>query len=195
MNEPRPCVIALAGPNGAGKSTAGPSLLRDALGVFEYVDADTIARGLSAFQPEKATIAAGRVMLERLHELGESGASFAFETTMASRSFAPWIAELMRTGYDFHLVFLWLPSPDFAVTRVRDRVGLGGHSVPEEDIRRRYTRGLENFFRLYRPLAASWRLYDNSDVAPNLVASGSGAYEGIAQPALWEHIREQVEGT
>jgi predicted ABC-type ATPase len=90
-------------------------------------------------------------MLTRIHELARQRVSFAFETTLASRSFAPWLVELAQTGYRFRLVFLWLPSADFAVDRVADRVRLGGHSVPEQTVRRRYAAGLRNFFGLYQP--------------------------------------------
>ena len=87
-------VVVLAGPNGAGKTTIAPSLLRDSLGVEEFVNADTLAQGLSGFAPDRAAFAAGRIMLARLHELAEQGATFAFETTLASRSFAPWLTRL-----------------------------------------------------------------------------------------------------
>jgi len=169
-----PSVVVLAGPNGAGKSTSAPLLLRGALGVSEFVNADVIARGLSGFEPEGAALAAGRVMLARLRELARRRESFAFETTMASRLLARWLAGLIAKGYRFHLVFLWLPSADMALARVAERVRMGGHGVPEETIRRRYDVGLRNFFRLYRPLAESWRVYDNSKSPPRLIALGKG---------------------
>ena len=114
----RPSVIALAGPNGAGKSTVGPGLLRGALRVTTFVNADVIAQGLSAFDPDAVAFAAGRVMRARLRELAARRASFAFETTLAGRTHAPWLRMLIRTGYAFRLVFLWLPSPELAVERV-----------------------------------------------------------------------------
>jgi predicted ABC-type ATPase len=186
-----PSAIVLAGPNGAGKSTSAPSLLRDVLGVGEFVNADVIARGLSAFDPERAALAAGRVMLTRLRDLAQKRESFAFETTLASRSFAPWLAELKRTGYTCHLVFLWLPSVEAAMVRVADRVLAGGHDVPEATIRRRYEAGLNNFFALYQPLATSWRMYDNScSIGPALIAAGEGTEERtVAAPATWDQIK------
>ena len=122
-------VIVVAGPNGAGKTTAAPQLLRDALAVTEFVNADTIAGGLSAFRPESVSFAAGRIMLARVQELARAGASFAFETTLASRSFAPWLAALRRDGYRIDLLYLWLESADLAVSRVATRVLMGGHDV------------------------------------------------------------------
>src|SRR2546428_153844 len=108
MEVEQPNLIVLAGPNGAGKSTAAPALLPGTLGVVEFVNADVIAQGLSAFQPERTALEAGRIMLGRLRQLADQRVNFAFETTLAGRRFAPWIADLRQSGYVFHLVYLWL---------------------------------------------------------------------------------------
>ena len=171
----QPQVIILGGPNGAGKSTAAPQLLVDELGVTEFVNADVIARGLSGFSPELVAIRAGRILLERIHELAGQRSSFAFETTLASRTFASFIAKLKREGYAVRVNFLWLPSPQMAIDRVAERVRMGGHRVPAETIHRRYVAGLWNFFDLYLPLADDWFFFDNSqDSGPRLVAAGGG---------------------
>lgn len=161
-----PSVVLLAGPNGAGKSTSAPQLLAGTLAVREFVNADAIAHGLSSFDAERAAVAAGRVMLARLHQLAAQRISFAFETTLASRSFAPWIADLTRSGYRFHLIYLWLSSVDLAIARVAARASAGGHDVPATTIRRRYHAGIANFFCLYSPLAVTWRFCDNSGTPP-----------------------------
>jgi predicted ABC-type ATPase len=185
----QPHVVLIAGPNGAGKSTSAPMLLHT-LGVTEFVNADVLAAGLSAFDPESVALEAGRLMLHRLRELAEARANFAFETTLASRSFAPWLAGLVRGGYAFHLFFLWLPRAEESVLRVRERVARGGHNVPEDTIRRRYQRGLANFFNLYQPLATKWRFYDNSHPAgPRPIANGvSRDIESVADRAVWSKI-------
>jgi predicted ABC-type ATPase len=113
-----------------------------ALQVNEFVNADTIAAGLSAFSPEAVAITAGRVMLERVRGLAREGRDFAFETTLASRTFAPWLRKLQSEGYTFHLVYLWLPTVELAVARVAERVRRGGHAVAEDIVRRRYDRSL-----------------------------------------------------
>ena len=188
----RPLAIVIAGPNGAGKSTTAPSLLRDALQVSEFVNADVIAGGLSAFRPDSVAIPAGRAMLERMQHLAEAEANFAFETTLASRSFAPWLARLKRRGYQVHVLFLWLESADLAVDRVAARVRVGGHDVPEITVRRRYERGLRNFFQLYLPLVDSWQMFDNSRAGrPRLVASGREDHvQEVANASLWRKISE-----
>lgn len=191
-----PILIALAGPNGAGKSTAGPALLKDTLGVTEFVNADLIAQGLSPFAPETAAFAAGRIMLSRLRELSHRRATFAFETTLAGRAYASWIGGLQTSGYELHIVFLWLRSPELAIQRVADRVRQGGHHVPEETIRRRYHVGLRNFLGLYRPLATTWRLYDNSErFAPRLIAGGTqGRDPEISDPTTWAVVTGGAQG-
>jgi predicted ABC-type ATPase len=131
-------------------------------------------------------------MLERIHYLAKKRVDFAFETTLASRTFAPWIAELLKTGYAFHLVFLWLPNEEFAVERVAERVRMGGHNVPEETIRRRYHAGIGNFFRLYRPLADTWFFYDNSGSEPCLIAYGEKEQELLVNDsAIWHNIKKK----
>ena len=115
MNETAPQVVVIAGPNGAGKTTLAPFLLRDTLGVLEYVNADPIALGLSGFDPASVALQAGRVMLNRLHELAEQRKTFAFETTLSAKHYAGWIKKLRNDGYAFQLMFLWLQSPDLAV--------------------------------------------------------------------------------
>ncbi|MEW6738625.1 MAG: zeta toxin family protein [Nitrospirota bacterium] len=195
MSIKNPHLIVIAGPNGAGKSTTAPFLLKGILGVDEFVNADLIAQGLSGFQPEGAAFHAGRVMLERIHYLAKKRVNFAFETTLASRTFAPWITGLRKTGYDFHLVFLYLPNEEFAVARVAERVRMGGHNVPEETIRRRYNAGLKNFFYLYKPLSDFWRFYDNSlPEGPRLIALGGiGQPDDIRSIETWGKIMEQYE--
>ena len=99
------------------------------------MNADQIAAGLSGFAPETAAIAAGEIMLRRIRELANERVDFAFETTLASRSLAPWLRSLINSDYEVHLVFVWLPNAEVAVKRVAQRVGSGGHNVPEDTIR------------------------------------------------------------
>ncbi len=195
MTNRHPNLIVIAGPNGAGKSTTAPSLLKGTLQVTEFVNADLIAQGLSGFQPEGAVFHAGRVMLERIHYLAKKRVDFAFETTLASRTFASWITELSKTGYAVNLVFLWLPNEDFAVDRVTERVRIGGHNVPEATIRRRYHAGLYNFFKLYRRLANKWYFYDNSGDEPRLIAYGEDMNKIVVKnKVIWHNIEKTYDG-
>jgi predicted ABC-type ATPase len=190
--EQLPNVVIVAGPNGSGKSTAAPSLLRDYLGIMEFVNADTIAEGLSSFRSDAVALQAGRIMLQRLRELAGQRVDFAFETTLASRSFAPWVNGLRQSGYRAHLLFLWLPSPDLAVARVAARVQQGGHNVPEATVRRRYESGLRNFFQVYLPVVDSWLLFDNSSRGGHKLIAQQMAGDDlfVANVELWKTIRE-----
>ena len=190
-----PKVVVIAGPNGAGKTTASRWLLQGVRQVPQFVNADTIARGLSAFNPESVAMEAGRVMIARLNALEESRADFAFETTLASRSFAPRIRRLCSMGYECSLYFFFLSSADEAVARVAVRVSQGGHHVPESDIRQRYVGGLRNFFSMYKQLTSRWEFYDNTlGGEPRLIASGvSNETRLVADPDRWNSIRETYE--
>lgn len=190
--ERQPLVVLIAGPNGAGKSTAAPRLLQEALAVSEFVNADAIAQGLSAFRPQTVGIPAGRVMLRRLRTLAAAREDFAFETTLASRSFAPWLERLHKAGYRVHLAFLCLPSADLAVSRVAERVRLGGHDVPADVVRRRFAAGVRNFFGLYQRVADSWQVFDNSELSgPRLIACrDAGCSERVLDPGAWTNLME-----
>ena len=187
-----PYVIVIAGPNGAGKSTAAPDILQGTMAVTEFVNADVIARGLSAFKPESVSVSAGKLMLRRLDELATAHASFAFETTLASRTFARFISKLKTPaggGYRFHLAYFWLPAADMAVARVGQRVRTGGHHVPDDDVRRRYARGLWNFLHLYRPIADSWRLYNGSrPTGPTVIAQAEAGQVQVHDADIWDRI-------
>ena len=190
MPSRRPLVVVVAGPNGAGKSTMAPRLLREALTVTEFVNADPIAIGLSAFQPQSVAIAAGRVMLARMSALAQARRDFAFETTLASRSFAPWLKTLRASSYRAHLSFLSLPDPDLAVARVAERVRLGGHDVPENVVRRRFASGLRNFFTVYRHVVDTWQVFDNSAMTfPRLIAARrAGRPPRILEQSAWKNL-------
>ena len=148
-----PIVLVLAGPNGAGKTTAAPLLVVELLGIRIFVNADTIAQGLSGFSPDQVSLRAGRLMLERLDELEAQRASFALETTLSARNFAARLRRMAASGYAVHLVFLWLPSADLAVERVRLRVVAGGHDVPPDDPESRSS----PYLFLKAPALLDWR--------------------------------------
>lgn len=193
MAERTPLVVVLAGPNGAGKSTSAARLLQGALAVDEFVNADTIAQGLSAYRPESAAVAAGRIMLARLQQLARLRRDFAFETTLSGRVYAGWLKELRGSGYRVHLIFLALSHPNLAIARVAERVRNGGHHVPDEVVRRRYLGGLRNLFGLYSGIAESWQVYDNSLLdGPRLVASRrAGAAVEIADATAWDALKKE----
>jgi predicted ABC-type ATPase len=157
-----PNLYIIAGPNGAGKTTVALKLLPDFLNCNEFVNADFIAKGLSAFNTESVAIAAGRLMLRRLNELTTQKKDFAFETTLSSKIFVPFLKECKEIGYEITLIYIWLESAELAIERIRNRVRDGGHFIPDDVVRRRYERSVSNFVNLYLPLADAWKIYDNT---------------------------------
>jgi predicted ABC-type ATPase len=171
-----------------------PSLLEEIFHIETFVNADTIAQGLSGLNPKSAALAAGRITLQRLKVLADKQASFAFETTLASRSFAPFLRRL--SSYDTTLLFLFLRTPELAIKRVASRVQAGGHSVPDSTIRRRYVAGLNNLFKLYLSIVNNWAIWDASFLGePQLVAArAENDRLEIGDAALWR-LLEETYGT
>lgn len=164
-------IYIIAGCNGAGKTTASFTILPEILDCKEFVNADEIAKGLSPFQPEKVSFEAGRIMLERIEVLLKSNENFAFETTLSTRSYKQKLIQAKQNGFKVKLLFFWLPTIEMAVNRVAIRVSEGGHNIPEDVIARRYSRGIENLFKIYIPLCDSWMIYDNEADA-EIIAKG-----------------------
>lgn len=190
---PRPQVAVLAGINGAGKTTASQHLLREALRIPSFTNADTIARGLNAFDVESVAVKAGRVMLEHLHELAAARRSFAFETTLSGRAYAPWLRGLAREGYAVHLFYYWLRNPDMAIRRVAERVRAGGHHVPDDTVRRRYSRSVRNFLELFRPVVTTWQVYDNSNGDRRIIAFNNSFFDTVLDPDVWDAFNRSAD--
>lgn len=192
MNGKRLYIIA--GCNVAGKTTASFNMLPAILDCREFVNADEIARGISPFQPEKVAFEAGRIMLERIHDLMEQGVDFAFETTLSTRNFKQFIERAKNQGYYVNLLFFWLESPELAIERVATRVSEGGHDIPKATIIRRYHRGLKNLFEWYYDICDVVAVYDNSQPEPELVFTKKSEEKELImnqekfhkiKPAIW----------
>ena len=160
----------IAGCNGAGKTTASFTILPEILGCKEFINADEIAKGLSPFQPESVAMQAGRIMLARMDELLQKGETFAFETTLATKSYKQKIEWAQANGYEVTLLFFWLDSPNMAKKRVAQRVAEGGHSIPSETIERRYHNGITNLFAIYIDMVDICYIFDNSEGRKELIA-------------------------
>ena len=160
----------IAGCNGAGKTTASYSILPEMLKCQEFVNADEIARGLSPFQPETVAIEAGRIMLKRIDELLRNNKTFAFETTLAAKSYKNKIEQAKTNGYRITLLFFWLSSINLAKQRVQTRVLLGGHNIETQLIERRYANGIKNLFDIYIPIVNNVLIVDNSETQHKIIA-------------------------
>ena len=192
-----PRLYIISGCNGAGKTTASYSLLPEMLNCTQFVNSDEFAKGLSPFNPEKASIQASRYMLMKIRYLLKRYQDFAVETTLATRTLLKTVRMAQDAGYTVTLMYFWLKSPELAVERVHARVEAGGHNIPEETIRRRYQVGIDYFFHYYAPVCERWILVDNSQIPFRVIAEGSrndivsikdeDTYEKIRQIAIDRH--------
>ena len=156
----------------------------------EFVNADSIAAGISPFQPDKAAFEAGRVMLERIRHLIRSKTDFAFETTLSTISYRGILQECKKQGYQIVLVYFWLNTPDLAIERIKERVLKGGHHIPDNIVRRRYGRGLKNLFRIFIPLSDYWLIIDNSFAKSDQIAEGDRTKEEhIYNKKVWSTLK------
>jgi predicted ABC-type ATPase len=182
----KPRIVILAEPNGAGKSTLAKYLLPAGADILEFVNADQIAAGLSGFAPETVAFEAGRVMLARIQTLLQSKKSFAFETTLSSKSFAKLTLRAQSVGYLVDLIYVALPSPSHAKRRVLARVRKGGHSIHADVIERRFYRSLWNLQNIYLPVVDAWWVYDNAFAkTPRLIARGTRNNIQLIEEKLW----------
>jgi predicted ABC-type ATPase len=182
-------VYIIAGPNGSGKTTFAKMFLPDYVKCPNFVNADLIAQGLAPFEPRAAAVKAGKLVLQQIHEYAGRGVDFAFETTLSGKSYVSLLADLKAKGYALHLFFLWIPSPELAIARIKDRVADGGHNVPVGDVRRRFARGINNFFTLYESLLDSWMLFDNSKAKPVLIAKRKNGHREVVNEELFKAIQ------
>ena len=182
----------IAGPNGSGKTTFVLRFLPNYTDCINFVNADLIASGLSPFSPDIAAIKAGKLMLREIDAFRRQGVDFAFETTLAGRTHVSLLREMKKSGYKVHIYFLWLRSVDLALNRVAERVSAGGHDVPAVTVRRRFDRSLPNLFHLYRPLADSWVIFDNSEALPRVIAKETAGALTVIDGTLFEEIKRTV---
>lgn len=186
-------VYVIAGPNGSGKTTFAQEFLPKYAHCSNFVNADLIAQGLSPFSPYVVAIKAGKLLLEQIHKLADKNVDFAFETTLAGKRHAIFLKELKEKGYAVHLFFLWIPSKELALARIKERVARGGHNVADEDVRRRFDRSINNFLILYKPLLDTWNLFDNSTASPRLIAKEEYGKLNVEDKDLFDLIAKKAE--
>lgn len=187
----------IAGPNGAGKTTTAMSLIPNFTMIYEFINADEIAKGLAPLHPESMSLTASKLMLKRLKELLTAHRTFAFETTASGTNYIRHLDEAKTNGYEVHLLFLWLSSPDLAVKRVAKRVSQGGHNIPEETVRRHYHAGLKNLVRHYLPLSDTALILDNSIAELNKTIARKDAMNGLKleDADIWKEIERTAYDT
>jgi predicted ABC-type ATPase len=188
----KPNCYIIAGPNGAGKTTFATEFLPLYANCSNFINADLIARAYSPFDPDAGMLRAGRAVLERIANSATARADFAFETTLAGRSYVPVVRRLRSVGFAVHMFYLWIPAPELALLRIRDRVANGGHNVPEAAVRRRFRRTLSNLFALYRPLLDTLHFFDNSSDIPRLVFKDEAGDTSVLDVTLFEELQRKA---
>src|SRR2546427_13105370 len=188
-----PTLYIIAGPNGVGKTTFADRYLPDEAKQLKFVNADLIARGLSPYDPDSVSIEAGKIALRRIRELILRRVGFAWETTMSGRTAVGWLREARDAGYFIKTYFLWVRDPETTIRRIRQRVVEGGHNITEDVSRRRFSKTIHNFFALYRPLMSSWKLLENEESGPRLLAAGKQGRLVVRDPARLARIEHEAE--
>ena len=187
-----PTLYIIAGPNGVGKTTFADRYLPDEAQQLEFANADLIARGLSPYDPEAASIEAGRVALKRIRELISNRIGFTWETTMSGRTAVGWLRQAREAGYVLKAYFLWVRNPETTIRRIRQRVIEGGHAISEDVSRRRFFKTIQNFFTIYRPVMTSWKLFQNELPGPRLVAVEKHGRLVVRNPGQFAQIQREA---
>ena len=190
----KPQIYIIAGPNGSGKTTFASEFLPNYADCPAFINADTLARGLSGFSPDAVALKAGRILLDQIESYASKKIDFAFETTLSGSSYLLRLKDLRKQGYLIHLFFLWIPDVRLSLARVANRVKMGGHDIDEKVVRRRFYKGLENFFKRYRKVLDSWMLFDNSGSIPHPIAEEKSGELKVFDQELYCRILKLVEG-
>lgn len=187
-------IYIIGGPNGAGKTTFVEHFLPKYIKVTNFVNADEINKGISPLGSTSMDIKSGKIMLELIGDYKNRKLSFGFETTLAGKKWLELINELKSDGYTIYLFFLDLPSVDLAISRVKLRVKLGGHSIPEDTIRRRYSRARNNFLNIYKNKSDYWYLFNNSSETPKLIAAQDKRITQIFDQKYFDEFSNLTKG-
>ena len=190
----KPHVYIIAGSNGSGKTTFASEFLPNYADSPAFVNADTIARGLSSFSPDAVALKAGRLLLEQIEAYAAKRMNFAFETTLSGTNYLSRLRKLQKAGYTVHIFFLWIPDVRLSLARVASRVKMGGHDISEKVVRRRFHKGIENFLKHYRMVTDSWMLFDNSGAVPHLIAEEKAGKAKIFDQKRYDQILKLMEG-
>lgn len=185
-------IYIIAGPNGAGKTTFAREFLPNYAHCPNFINSDLIAQGLAPFSPEKANIKAGKLVLEQIHDYAKQQIDFAFETTLAGKTYFSMLRKFKENGYKLHLFFLWIPDTKLAIARINNRVAKGGHDVPVQDVKRRFKRSIYNLFNLYMPILDFWILFNNTSIQPLPIAKGINQQVIIFDQILFEKIKQSA---
>ena len=184
----KPTCRVIAGPNGSGKTTFATDFLPLYVDCQNFVNPDLLAKAFSPFNPDTAHLKAAKMTLELMDENIAAKRDFAFETTLSGRSYAVKLRKIKDAGYAVSMFYLWVPSTELTIQRIKERVSQGGHDVPTRDVLRRFDRTLSNLFTLYRPLLDDLLFFDNSGKIPRLIFKDSGGETSIMDAPFYKRL-------
>ena len=191
MSQPKWFIIA--GPNGAGKSTFAATHLKDKLQLYQFINADLIAEGLFPFNAEKHSLEASKLFIKELKSNIKKKRNFAIETTLSGKMYQKIIEDLLKKGWEITIYFLWIPSIEFSIQRVKERVMQGGHNIPEEALIRRYHRSIVNLMQTYVPLSCNVYCLDNTQNTPNLVFHSKNGKIIVLNNPIMQKIKNEIK--
>lgn len=183
----------IAGPNGAGKTTFALEFLPQVAGCTHFINADLIAAGLSPLAPERELMAASRLFLREIEERIAEGKTFAFETTLAGRTYLQLIERLRGDDWRVQLIYLALPSVEMSKLRVAERVDHGGHNIPEADIERRFPRSLRHLLNEFSHRVDSCTCFMNDGESPVLVFEQRGNDREVVHDDYYQLLLEEAK--
>lgn len=158
MSETERKVVIIAGANGVGKITFALQFLQEYN--YEFLNADEIAKQLSSEKPNGKKISAGKLFFKKLRETIDQKKSILLESTLSGHYlkdfFEIWKAQ------NYQVIFIFVDSPEISIARIAERVKKGGHFFPDKDVKRRFVRGQNKFWQIYKDLADEWFLIYNS---------------------------------
>jgi predicted ABC-type ATPase len=190
--KPIPTCWIIAGPNGAGKTTFALEYLPQVAGCTHFINADLIAAGLSPLAPERELLAASRLFLREIEERIADREDFAFETTLAGRTYLRLVERLRRDGWRVELIYLALPSVEMSKLRVAERVAHGGHNIPVADIERRFPRSLRHLLNDFSHRVDSCACFMNDGESPVLVFEQRGDIRDILHENYYQLLLEEA---
>lgn len=154
-------IIVAAGTNGAGKSSIVGPLIRAQGGDYYNPDEQTqglVGIGLSL---EQANARAWRLGYETLQRSIDQSLNFTFETTLGGASITMELLRALALGRRVLIFYVGVASVGLHIQRVAERVGRGGHDIPERKIRERYDNSRANLLK-FIGTRAEIRVWDNS---------------------------------
>ena len=188
-----PTCWIIAGPNGAGKTTFALKYLLQVAQCSRFVNADLIAAGLSPLAPDRELLAASRLFLQEIESCILRHEDFAFETTLAGRSYLKLVRRLRSQGWQVELIYLALPSMAMSKMRVAERVAHGGHNIPAADIERRFARSLSNLLRAFGPAVDVCRCFMNNARVPTLVFEQKAAHREVIHDEFFQLLVKESQ--